>query len=87
MPLMTELKRDGVRLEVPWAEYHLRAICDAAYKERGDHKVLNDVPYTFKEDHEYGGVSEDTIIQDGDPEKEYTFEIKAGDVFNCWRSF
>ncbi len=87
MPLITELKRNGKRLEIPWRDYHLNAVCDAAYKERGDSLVLKSVPYTFKEDHVYGGVSEASIIQDGDPEKEYTFEIKAGDVFDCWRSF
>ena len=87
MPLMTELKRDGVRLVIPWAEYHLKAVLDAAHSERGNYTVMNNVPYTFKEDHIYGGVSEASIVVDGDPEKEYTFEIKAGDVFDCWRSF
>jgi len=87
MPLETELKRNGKRLEIPWREYHLNAILDAAHKERGDYKTLGLGTHTFKEDHVYGGVSEASLFSDGDPEKEYTFEIKAGDEFNCWRSF
>lgn len=87
MPLITELKRDGVRLTIPWSEWHLNCVLDAAYKERGDYGVLRVGTHLFEGGYIYGVEDESLIFVDGEKGKQHTFEIKAGDEFNCWRSF
>lgn len=86
MPMITELKRDGKRLDITWSEWHLNCILDAAYKERGDYGVLRVGTHLFKGDHTFGVEDESLIFASGEKGKQYIFEIKAGDEFNSWRS-
>lgn len=100
MPMSTELKRNGERVELAWSWWHLGKLIMAIRKEnpekynedgsfKRDEYEFNDFGpypygYVFKEDHT-ASAEETEIWSDGEKGVIHTFEIKAGDVYSCWR--
>lgn len=101
MPLSTQIVRDNaaVPIEGGWSFWHLMRLWDAiksenplAYSNTGklraafDPNKVGPYPYgyVFKYDHTFT-TNEDHIWTNGEVGKPYSFTVKAGDVYNCWR--
>ena len=89
MPTMTRLMRDGEPVKCSWTFGHCGMLLQFMEEENSlpeyiDSELFPDT-YVFRKDHSWT-VKETELYTDGDPDKTETFEVKAGDIYECWYS-
>lgn len=97
MAMCTVLLRDGQPHLSPdskgdnvgWSLWHICRVADARKAEVGlnnwDEKMFVD-EHVFTHDHVFEAPETDIWTRGGTEGETYRFEIKAGDVFQCWNS-
>jgi len=90
MPTVTSLVRGGENVKVKWSIGHCGMLLEWMQSENslpGDKEPeLFPTSYVFLEDHSRTFMESD-VYRDGDPDKMETFEVKAGDKYECWHEF
>lgn len=90
MPLYTQIVRNNEPLPIEggWSWWHLDKMDKAirADLDQGDvYPGAYPYGYVFKHDHKFEEKEEYIWSRGAEVGKIYIFEIKAGDVYKCWR--